>query len=107
MTVYSEAFCEGVHTGTGAVKIFTVPDADKYVVRDVVLHHADTTSHRLAVYVHSGGVDSYICSDAAVVSKQATHWDGRQVLRPQDELWLITDCATLVTYRVAGYRLTI
>jgi len=103
--IYSVDFASGSHTGTGAVPIWTVPSDATYVVRDVVILHNDTVSHRLDMYVEAGARTSHIVSEPAVVGKQTLHWDGRQVLNSGDVLTLLTDCPTIVYYRVSGYRL--
>lgn len=104
MAVYSVLLAKG-HAATGLTQVYAAPVDGVVVVRDVVLIVTGTPPSYMGLYsLDPGGALGYIMSQANPVQLQSYHWSGRQVLVPNEQLW-ITPGGPTIRYRISGYLL--
>ena len=103
--IYSALLVAGELVGGGDVLLYTAPDTGTVIVRDVVLRSEEAISQAQVYTVYSGSPgagQADIHSAVGTVAGQTYHWDGRQVLRPGEQVWLHASGGT-VYCRISGY----
>jgi len=102
--IYSKLLAAGQGVIAGTLLVYTAPPGVVVVVRDIVLVQSGPANQRLGLFALSGGQAGYITTIAAIVPLEQLHWDGRQVLRPGEQLYVTTTATLLCFWRVSGYE---
>jgi len=103
MTVYTTLLSRGQVIGPVNTAVYTAPLLGRVVVRDIVLYHDDSVVRTVGMYGLSGGVGRYLLSERSAAPKTTYHFDGRQVLLPGEQLFVISDSTGNVMYTITGY----
>jgi hypothetical protein len=106
MTIYSQLLAGDFAVLSGSRLVYTAPAGNVVVVRDVVLRHDGSATANLYLYTTSGSAITYICGTPAINSSELLHWSGRQVLRPGEQVFVLTNTNNHAFWRVSGYVFT-
>ena len=102
--VYTVSFGTAVMSAAADIAVFTVPAADHWILRDVVVANKAAAIARLIVYAMSG-TDSYIIFDQPSSAAQTSfHFDCRVAL-PAGFV-LHANSSGPASFMLTGYRLT-
>lgn len=103
MTVYSRLLAAGSFTGPAVVPVYTVPEGQTVVVRDIIMYTTGGGLPNMGARANSGLASVHIAAWVGVTANTVYHSDLRQVLNEGDTISININAASLVEYRVSGY----
>lgn len=105
--IYSRLLATGGPTAGTDTLVYTAPALNTVVLRDIELFVSAGGATFISVYgqVSGPGDRAFVYAVAAPTTRQTAQWQGRQVLRPGEAVYVHADSGVLY-YRLSGYVLT-
>lgn len=104
--VYTVRFGALARTAPGAIQVYVAPEGMTSVLRDLIIWNRDSIVATIGAWIQSPGGSAYLlCWSNTAEHDTAVTFQGRQVLLPDDSLFLYSSSSAW-NGLATGYELT-